>query len=1269
MTLTTVLIIALTANLLTKTLESKEFKYQPRGGMNLDDDVLAPSFEGEGMSMFELGDWGYALNIRQGNSEKHNLGGIENIVGGKNNKDTKKWNGSSWINSPKPTGTKVVIGAVEDRLNQRLYYCMYHDGDTDHTIYYHDLKTNENRELLRDALLNFNQYKLVTGMAVLQGKYLIITDHDNPPRLIDTNHIIDQDNDFLVSEFHISLVKYPPIAPLSVGMPTGAITDNDLFGGIWQFTYRYKYRNKMKSTWSAWTLPQIDYGLESQFKIELKSAGHIFGLTAAQVTANGGVNGILHSDQRVYDEIVQIEIAAKSYGADTWKIIKRIDTGATLIALLHTVNKRISIIDVAESEIAEPFDNVPLLSEALAFIDNRIMLANNTEEFPEVTGVAIENIAIYVTDGLIAGDNWLEETVSLLPVAISDLNRGNHQSFLIKGRYQLGIVFGDEAVRTSLVYTDDDWRFLAPFDFDDIYVAFGFNFKSTFTPPDWATWYEIVRTECLNIEYFVKSVTNSADYRRKDPADPTKTVTSTFADASELHLDISNWDKATWANAGKTSDNPLNNIFYTYVAGDIVIFDDGLESKIIRIEDGGDTLVVDVNVTDYITAGSINLEIMVYRERAETNTLIFYEMGEWYPIKEPKTGSRDWSKSDWRYTNNTSVTSVTIGQFTYYNFYPIARGDIHAFIYNQFYDFNAATSLVGAAKRLPSMNPWVQTDIWERGNGRPFVSYNIKPEQQLKETQIRFGGKITDETPINNLNNFPALQQKIFPVEYGPIRKLQPVHNAQTKNVGNILLSIHEQESVSIYVGKRTLQDLAGNSDVSVSDVVLGSFNTLKGSYGTKSPESVTAENSRVYFWDGSKKCWCRYSQDGITNISAGGFKMKDFHEQIGNKLASFYDTGVANQAKVISAFDVYNDELVIGFNGGTLGATELIRGVARTYYKTCGFVEKDRRWKSFYYFDSEYMGSIDDILVTFRNNMFNDSFPFLQRKSEGIRGIYNKDSNAPGFNDWFQKFESQIEVIINTYPGSEKVLTAIAIESDDIWEMLDITGSVINNRRKGVLKNTDFKTDLANWINSGTGLNWAWDSGNGGQAIATGTSPTKWLKQLVTIKIGDLVMFYAEVDGGAADTTARFHTTKVALTSERQRRDVSNGFTKVAGHWLADSDEDGVVISVVRSSGGSITAKIKYFEVVIVRQRTQKSLIPLNLFKLKESKWYAEMLKDSDTPGKTGNDALHNGEPMLGQAFTALFQLDPAVGDHSVLRFINFGYTLSHKSNVGVQQ
>jgi hypothetical protein len=158
---------------------------------------------------------------------------------------------------------------------------------------------------------------------------------------------------------------------------------------------------------------------------------------------------------------------------------------------------------------------------------------------------------------------------------------------------------------------------------------------------------------------------------------------------------------------------------------------------------------------------------------------------------------------------------------------------------------------------------------WFSDYGRPNIIDRIG--QKIKRSNISFSNQRIPETGINGLSSFDPLDEtNEIPAESGPIRKL--IAASRTVSDGSVMLCICEADTFSIYIGETQVRDNAGQQLLSTTEGVIGTINPLRGGFGTVNQESVQSWNGNVFWWDLNRATIVMYGGGGLERISE--FKM-----------------------------------------------------------------------------------------------------------------------------------------------------------------------------------------------------------------------------------------------------------------------------------------------------------------------------------------------------------------------------------------------------------
>jgi hypothetical protein len=1003
-----------------------------------------------------------------------------------------------WISGTRPVGTEKAIGKYENREFNQLFYAVYNSSGN-HCIRYYDPAANAIFEILRWSGLSFAT-TYFESMAMVDN-FIAMTDRNNSPRIMDVYSISDL---FLTlgsefREYHISFHTWAPTLPPVVRAYWDLSTNNYLKfqNKTYQFSYRYIYQSNLRSRWSPISGVGQNFVAGSGNEV---TAIELFipGSTLDDPGAATEYNYFNNDDEKFTAFVKDIEIGYRESSLDVWRIMSREQvkvSGNTVYRFYGDSNST----PIPTDDFFQLFDTVPFLAGAIEAIDNRFMFGDCLDEQEAAPPVQVTDVGVVTSEGSAVGTWWNFGTNSQATMAgiysgmtaaeAGDLglrNMINDTTFKSRGIYKLGIVWLHKNGWRSGVYTVDAWSYEIPAEttiIDKMY-ALTFKFPSTFRPPDWAVGYQIVRTNCLNIDSFLfgaanlfqpliddatqintsaqspqdirdaafqyfenaRSVAglafrtfktvlkNKSFFQAVGPAVRKTSNAANLTNASRIFINVNNWYNSSIADAGGLQNNPMNKLFYNYREGDRVRF---LGSTASATPTASQKQIFDVPILEFTGNGILiekppgllwvpigipvgvdqrvqDLLIEVYTPKvAEDQDYLYNECGEWYPVLYPGTEDRDMSKRDWTYTNNASITCSTYGDIRVFNKRPLSNGDCHGiqktYYFNRLSSGNTNTGTVFTASMNPDPNN--SFDFWEKCDGRIYPAYTDLPIAAFKTTQVRFGGQIVEQSFVNQLTRFKEEYQKIFPSEYGRIRALVNTANAQVESVGAILLAIGERETFSIYVNRTTLEDLSGNTQVALSDRILGSYNTLLGSHGTLNPESISVERGRVYYWDGLDGCWVRYGRDGLTEISF--YKMRNWFRDLAGLLINYY--GTTEEPLALSGFDPFNEELVTYQNHSGLP------GTFRDYstYKGAMFSEEDTRWKSIHSYDPELIGKINSQLVSFRGG-----------------SLYLHEQNSTRSTFYGTKRDVMVEPVFNEIPKNMKSWQFIAVVASHKWSV-----------------------------------------------------------------------------------------------------------------------------------------------------------------------------------------------------------------------------------------
>lgn len=446
------------------------------------------------------------------------------------------------------------------------------------------------------------------------------------------------------------------------------------------------------------------------------------------------------------------------------------------------------------------------------------------------------------------------------------------RAFKSNSGYRTAIVFYDEHRRkcgyvepsNGMVYTEQrnyatasfnqtiQWTLLQTAAFSEI--------------PDWAFYYQIVRTRNLNNAFFTQGRTY-AGYVVKD--------------------DLGVYDFGTLATAYASTQNGIAvdisileafGMGYIFTEGDLITLhlSTGVNHTLPVVAQAGQYVIA--GLKDIGTIGvAVPLIIELFTPYKAATNEFEYEVAECHPVIAPGTASRRYSVLTGYLNGDVSIINRT--------------------------DFIGSYAVEAMS---PNDKYWKQ---WETDIGFANVIDTIG--QQAKDNTFSHSNTIILGSKNNGLSSFDALDQTTLPFELGGISKLQLTSKVQEQ--GTVMLGIGRYETASIYLGETQVFDQSGNSFLAKSTGVVGNVQVLRGSYGTINPESVVEEQGKVYWIDTINGKAIQYSEAGLFPISE--YKARRFWRLFGRAYSSNtidYIEALGNRPFVFGGIDPEHNEYLV---------------------------------------------------------------------------------------------------------------------------------------------------------------------------------------------------------------------------------------------------------------------------------------------------------------------------------------------------------------------
>lgn len=426
------------------------------------------------------GDYVHALNLRNTDGVARNIRGTQLIA-----------------NADLPAGRNKCIGSFPHDEEQRILYLVWNDGGQ-HGVYAYYPLTDTIKKIWIHPLLGFTENDYIPHIGLLpvfkDGKKQTIIYYTNnkvAPRSFNLDEIGTMFNDpALYEERFVTLVKVPPVMPLKVSLMFEFANQNvrNLLGKkVYTFIYRYGYKDFQKSRWSAESQPISVAYSETELDVTRRYNTIRYDWSDDLVDFATGGNG--GQFRKLID---YIEVAVKDGINQPYRLIKRIRLKEGQTQLFDTFKNDNTYPVVAVS--TDQYDAVPDLSGCLAVIDNRVVLGDNTEGFP--------HIDITVTES---------SDVTLDAAAMAE--NGNRMSFKNNSKNQIGVIFYDEANKSTGVYAPAELMVNTPYFFKrNNPVIFGKKFRLSGTLPAKAKAFQFAVAENQDVANFMQGIANEVSY-------------------------------------------------------------------------------------------------------------------------------------------------------------------------------------------------------------------------------------------------------------------------------------------------------------------------------------------------------------------------------------------------------------------------------------------------------------------------------------------------------------------------------------------------------------------------------------------------------------------------------------------------------------------------------------------------------------------------------------------------------------------------------------
>lgn len=311
------------------------------------------------------------------------------------------------------------------------------------------------------------------------------------------------------------------------------------------------------------------------------------------------------------------------------------------------------------------------------------------------------------------------------------------------------------------------------------------------------------------------------------------------------------------------------------------------------------------------------------------------------------------------------------------------------------------------------------------GNGRIFVVDEYAKETYYP-TLIRYSGEYEQGTNVNSTNRFAAANLDEYDRQKGDIQRL--------KSRGQQLRVFQSRACGVVPIDQNVLQTADGGSVVSQSTEILNKIQYYQGEYGIGEQYcSLASSPSADYFTDPVLGCQVRLSTDGITSIT----ETYKAHFFFTDKITKYQKTnnpdkfGNGGYAKILGVYDSFEEEFLTVMQGS---------GTAFADY-TFGFSETRNAYTSFYDYNPEWITIAGNVIISWK---------------AGELWVHNNTTAYANFYGVQQT--PSIKIVFNQSPNVKKHYNTLTTLGNTTWTCPADTDIKTNMNHNSKLVSADFK-------------------------------------------------------------------------------------------------------------------------------------------------------------------------------------------------------------------
>lgn len=576
-------------------------------------------------------------------------------------------------------------------------------------------------------------------------------------------------------------------------------------------------------------------------------------------------------------------------------------------------------------------------------------------------------------------------------VTVTGIIVSRYNVFKSGARYKYGIVFFDFAMRKCGVLTNDGMFFEVPprtFTNTTIVTQAVWSLSNTDALteiPDWAYYYAIVFTLNLTTRFFIQGFTNAAKYATKNQEGQWQFTNSTFV-GNTLGIGLN------------TSALIQAGLGYTFSEGDVCVLTEngGNQYELPVIGQDGNYIIIQAENLGDIGNDQFIFEIYTPYKTSEQEP--YWEIGQLYRVLDYGTSSRTYET-----TSDIVVPDAYLFTRTFTN-----------------WDY--------LAEAMSPDDRYYRR--WDTDAGKP--NFITQLGRVSKQNFGSYSNTYIPGTQLNGLNTFEPLSEFNVPESSGEINKIVLTQKIQDK--GTVMLAICKHETNSVYLGEEQISGSQGQTSFfAKSGGVVGTINSLKGSFGTINKETVFEYLGVVFWLDVLNGTVVQYSQAGLEPVSR--YKMNRFFQ---NYCEAYLAASTGNLDNINgfhhipSCIDPFSKEclftlpaLIYSNYANTLPSFTSVPSYASSIIdrfdvydqlgKTMAYKYLENNWGNNYEFMPEGFEYFGNMLFAFKNGV-----------------VYKHNSDIQNWNNFYgTEYPVRICISANVNPSALKNLCNIAIESN----------------------------------------------------------------------------------------------------------------------------------------------------------------------------------------------------------------------------------------------